>query len=336
MCNTWIYNLPKVELHCHLDGSMAADTVRSLAEKVNLNIPEDDTELRKMLQAPENCHNLVEYLETFRLPLALLQSEYALSYATYTLMRDAAKENIMYMEIRFAPRSCMEKGISMRQAIQGVLHGMRQGEEQFGIHSRLILCAMRHTDVDINLEILKVGEEFLNQGVCGVDLAGNEADFTPMQHKKFFEMARSMGYEITIHAGECLNPQNVVDAIALGAKRIGHGIAIMNNSQAESAVKKAGVCLEMCPSSNLQTKAIYDLKNYPVKHFLEQNIVVTLNTDNRTVTGTTLSREYELMKEMQGLSKQDMITLVENGIRAAFLPVSEKERLLEKLIAYHI
>ncbi len=331
MNKEWIYALPKVELHCHLDGSLSAQTVRKLAKLSGIIVPDSDDDLKQLLQVKDDCKGLVEYLEKFTLPLACLQTEETLEYAAYSLIKDVAKENVIYIEVRFAPLSCMEKGLTVKQVIKSVVDGLKRGYEEFGVKSGVLVCGMRHDQVEKNIKMLNIAKEFLGKGICGVDIAGNEVDFPPMIQKQFFDEAKRLGFPITIHAGECKCANNVHDSISLGAKRVGHGIAIMNDQEILYEVKEKRIALELCPSSNLQTKAVEDMKHYPIKKFIEEGLCVTLNTDNRMVTGTTLSNEYELMVKHFNLSTKDLIKITQNAVNSAFIDDTEK-RGLNKII----
>ena len=335
MNKEWIYALPKVELHCHLDGSLSAKTVRKLAKMSGIIVPENDEELTGMLQVSDDCKSLGEYLGKFALPLACLQTQEALEYAAYSLIEDAAKENIIYMEVRFAPLSSIEKGLTVEQVIKSVNDGLNRGYKDFGVKSGILVCGMRHTRVERNIAMLHAAKDFLGKGICGVDIAGNEAEFPPMVQKEFFEEAGKLGFPITIHAGECKCANNVHDSILLGAKRVGHGIAIMNDQKILREVKEKRIGLEMCPSSNLQTKALEDMKHYPIKKFIEEGLCVTLNTDNRMVTGTTLSKEYELMVKHFDLSSKDLIQITQNAVNCAFTDEKSKEGLHKIIECYN-
>lgn len=331
MKKDWIYNLPKVELHCHLDGSLPLETVRTLAKLSEISIPENEEELKQELEVSKSCNSLAEYLEKFDLPLACLQTEECLKFAAYSLIREVAKEHVIYIEVRFAPLSCTNKGLCVKQIIKSVIEGLHQGFLEFGVRSGVLLCGMRHHSVEKNISLLQDAREFLGKGVCGVDLAGSEADFPPMMQKEFFEEANNLGFPITIHAGECQSAENVHDAIYLGAKRIGHGIAIINDEKIQKEVKIKNIGLEMCPSSNLQTKAVSDIKEYPIRKFMERGLQITLNTDNRTVTGTTLSKEYKFMQEEFNLSEEELVKITQDAINLAFVEEKEKEALLKQV-----
>ncbi|MDK2808232.1 MAG: adenosine deaminase [Clostridiales bacterium] len=327
----WIRELPKAELHCHLDGSLSIETIKVLADLSEIVLPKTNEEIRRSMQAELSCSSLMEYLEKFQLPLACLQKEEALQYAAYALIKDAAAEGVIYMEVRFAPLSSTKEGLLVEDAIAAVLRGLIEGEREFGVKSGLILCGMRHETVEVNCQMLKNAAPFIGKGVCGIDLAGDEVHYPPLLQKEFILEGIRQGMGVTIHAGECQNAENVRDAILLGATRIGHGLAIRNDREIGRIVKKQEVTLELCPSSNLQTKAVENMEAYPLRRFLDEGIRVTLNTDNRMVTGTTLCTEYEKMKDYFALSKEDLLMITRHAMEAAFLPVDEKQSLLRQI-----
>lgn len=331
MKNLWVYEIPKVELHCHLDGSLSLDTVRTLALMSGVLVPSKDSELRELLQVGKDCKSLVEYLEKFSLPLACLQTKETLEYAAYSLMKDAMKENVMYMEVRFAPRSCTRGGLSCKEVVQSVLKGLNRGREEFGVENGLIICGMRHEKPEVNIAMLEEIKEYINNGVCGIDLAGSEADYPPLLHKPYFDKAKELEASITIHAGECGSAEHVQTAIALGAKRIGHGIALMNNHEILLEVKDKGIGLEMCPTSNFDTKAVSDRKDYPLRMFLEEGLMVTLNTDNRTVSNTNMSYEFLTAVQEFCVTKEEAVTITQNAIMLAFISEEKRKLLLKKL-----
>ncbi len=263
-------NLKKIDLHCHLDGSLSEETIQKMAQNNGILLPERE-ELFQRLCAGDDCQDLKEYLDCFEIPLSLLQTEENLEEAVRSLLKDAAKENTLYMEIRFAPLSSVSGGLSCEQVIAAAVNGLKKGRKETGVEGNLILCAMRHTDPAENLEILKAGEKFLGDGVCGVDAAGNEAAFPITVQKAFFEEAKYQGFPFTIHAGECGSAESIRDALALGASRIGHGIAARKDPELIKELRERQIPLEMCPISNLQTKAAKLLRSIHSGNFWMQD-----------------------------------------------------------------
>lgn len=331
---SWMKSVPKVELHCHLDGSLPLEVIRELANRNHIDIPKDDEGLRLQLQAKKENKSLNEYLEKFDLPIRCLQRAEDLMYAAYQLVLEVAKEHVIYLEVRFAPKLHTQKSLTIHQVVEAVILGLKKGQEETQVTASAILCAMRHERQEDNMELLDVASQYLHKGVCGVDLAGNEGDFPPRLHQEFFYQAAQKEIPITIYAGECQNAQNIKDAIEMGATRIGHGIAMKGHTELIKFVKDHKIGIEMCPTSNLQTKASNSMEEYPFMEFYQQGLLVSVHTDNRTVSGTTMSEELLLLGNWYGLKKEDIKRLTLNSIHMAFATDEEKEKLRDKVRAY--
>lgn len=321
--------LPKIELHCHLDGSVRPSTVIELAKKKNIELPSlNEIEIQKLMVAPKNCSSLDEYLKRFDLPGLVMQDEEGLERIAFELMEDAFSENIVYIEIRFAPLLHVSKGLTVKQVISSVLKGIKRAENQFDIKGNLILSCMRTMSVESSYEVIESGKEFLGNGVVAVDLCSSEYDDFCFKFEKPIALARSYGYRVTIHAGETGIGKNVLDAInILKAERIGHGIFIKDHEEAYNLVKEKNITLEMCPTSNLQTKAIDNLFNYPLEKFYKDGIKVTLNTDNRTVSNVDLTNEYSVIINEFNMDEEDYKNIYLNSAKACFANDEIKNKL---------
>ena len=263
-----------------------------------------------------------------------MQTAEGLREAAKSFLLDLKKENVMYVEVRFAPQLSVHEGFGCSQVIEAVLEGLREAEAICQISWRVICCAMRHHTMEQNLEVFRTATEYLDRGVCAVDLAGDEASYPASQFTDLFAEARALGIPFTIHAGECHSTENVRTSIEMGAKRIGHGIAMKEDPELMKLAAERDVGIEMCPCSNFQTKAVQEGEEYPLALFWEQGLLVTVNTDNRTVSQTSETRELKMALELMEATKkpvEDEKTfcrkLMENSIRTAFLPEEEKERL---------
>ncbi len=325
----WIKNLPKIDMHCHLDGSIGIETVRSLLSKGEL--PFGDDELNKALQVSENCTGLTEYLKKFELPLRCLQTEKGLKTATVNLFKQAADENIQYIEIRFAPMLSVYPGLSCKKVIESVVEGLREGEKQYPIRGGIIVCAMRHDTVEKNIEMLKAAREMLGGGVCALDLAGDESAYPTWLQRELFNRAKKWEMPFTIHSGECGSLENVKEAIALGARRLGHGIALKKSEILMEVCRQKRIGIEMCPSSNRQTKAIDSWQEYPLELFLAKDLLVTINTDNRTVSRTSMTEELMIAAEMLQGDKEIIVQLLKHAAEVSFAKEDIKEQLIRKL-----
>lgn len=321
--------IPKIELHCHLDGAMDLSLAKELTEERGEYLSDD--ELKERMVAPSRCENLADYLACFDTPISLLQTEYALSETAYRLLKHCAEENISYVEVRFAPTSHEKEGFSTRSAIESVLKGLKRGEGDFQIRCGLILCAMRHFPPEDNLPLVFAAKEMLGSGVVGIDLAGDEAHFPLSLYADFFRKAKELGVPFTIHAGETPGSRpNVRLAAELGAKRIGHGIDMRKDVRIMELCAKSRIGVELCPSSNLGTKGIASIEELPFRRFLDAGIPVSVNTDNRTIGGTDLNSEYALLTEAFSLTEEDMEKIYRDSVEAAFASDSIKEELLKK------
>ena len=290
----YLQAIPKAELHLHLDGSVRPRTVLELAKQNGVLLPSDDlAKLRDFLEANDNTASLVEYITFFELPIAVLQTVPALERATYELCEDLAKDNVRYAEIRYGPWLHVQHGLSLTDVIRGVLSGWSQGRKAFGLEGGIIVTALRDMPPAQNLALAQVAGRFVNDGVLGFDLAGDEAGHPPILHEDAFRVARSLGMNITIHAGEAAGPESVRQAIAMGAVRLGHGVRAQEDDEVVAMIKEDGIQLDMAPTSNAQTKAIRRLQDHPLKRFYERGIKVTISTDSRTVSDITLTRELE-------------------------------------------
>ncbi|MTD40035.1 adenosine deaminase [Erwinia sp. CPCC 100877] len=319
-----VKQLPKIELHCHLDGSIRPETLRRLATEQEIALPADDQALKELLVAPDDCQDLADYLQRFELVVACLQAEKALTEAAFDVISQAADENIRYIEVRFAPSLHTRQGLSLPKIITAVLAGLNQGEQQYGVKSNALLCGMRHEEIHEIEQIVQLADAFKNTGVAGFDLAGNEADFPPYTFEETLGLVKQLNIPLTLHAGECGCGKNVADAVMLGATRIGHGIALKDTPEHFSLVKEKEVLLEICPTSNFQTKTVTTLADYPFHLFQEAGLKVCINTDNRTVSNTTLTDEFMKLHEWYGITYADMEQLLHNAVNGAF--ISEKEK----------
>ena len=309
----------KVELHCHLDGSLNVDFVDEMLR--SRGIVYEREELKQKLAVRPDCKSLSEYLEKFDLPLLCLQTREGLSRAAYELMRDVSKESVGYIEVRFAPMLSVSEGLTCKEVIASVVEGLRRGQTEFGVYASAIVCAMRHHSLEQNMEMLKASREFVGKGVCALDLAGDEAAFPTSLFRELFQRAKEWEIPFTIHSGECGSVENVREAIELGAKRIGHGIALHKSPELRALCREKQIGIEMCPTSNLQTKAVLDFTEYPLKDFLSEGLLVSIHTDNRTVSGTTLEKEQSYFDE--SIIRQCTL----NAIETAFASEEVKNEL---------
>ena len=304
-----VLNMPKIDLHCHLDGSVTKQGIEKiLGREVGLS----------ELQVSSECRSLAEYLEKFDLPLECIQTPEGLKEASKEFLLNLQEDNIKYVEVRFAPQLSTNQGMNCTQVVAAVLEGLKAAEEQCGIYYQVIACMMRHHSEEMNLTMLKECREFLGEGLCAVDLAGDESGFPTGNFYELFRTARKMDYPFTIHAGECGSVQSILDAVEIGAGRIGHGIAMKGNPEVQKLLAKKRVGVEMCPLSNYQTKAVKPGEQYPIREFSEAGVLVTVNTDNRTVSNTNLGKEMMFLQKNFEISDEELYQYQKNALEAAF------------------
>lgn len=324
---------PKIELHCHLDGSLSDLALLRILTASEDNRITKFNQLKSKMQAPELCKDLADYLTCFGYAVPLLQTAKNLQIAAYELIRQVALENVIYIEVRLAPLLHCQEGLTQTKVVQAVLTGLALGERDFGVKSRVLLSMLRGRELADNLTTLQCAKAMREDGVVGIDLAGNEAAYPPELYGDLFEKALAWQIPFTIHAGECGSADNVRTAIAMGATRIGHGVAIMNHKEIKDLCRNNGITLEMCPVSNMQTGAVKEIQNYPFRKMVQEGLSVTINTDNRTVSNTSLVREWMLLE--QNFTDIDMAILQQSGlnaIEAAFLSKLEKDNLQKTLL----
>ena len=311
-----------IDLHLHLDGSLSLASVRELAAMQNIDVDADDKILLKRLQVNPGCRNLNEYLEKFDFPCSLLQSPEALTRAVSNLRRELVQQGLLYAEIRFAPQFHLAQGLTQDQVVEAAVAGLA-GE---GVKANLILCCMRVPNSrEKNLETVRMAAKYLGKGVCAADLAGAEALFPAADFAEEFALARELGVPFTLHAGEAAGPESIRQALALGAKRIGHGVRCIEDEALMAELAEKGIPLEMCPTSNVQTCIFEKVSDYPLVRLLDAGIRSTVNTDNMMVSGVTLSSEMDHMAAL--LTPDQMRQVVNNSVEAVFADEETKNWL---------
>ncbi len=330
----FIEKLPKTDLHVHLDGSIRISTILELAKKQNVKLPADSAEdLKKIVCCDEDCKSLDEYLRAFDITLSVMQTEEALTRTAYELAEDAAKENIRYLEVRYSPILHTQKGLKLTIISDAVLKGLREAEKKFNIRTGVIICGIRNMEPATSLELAKLAVAYKNKGVLGFDLAGAEEDHPAKHHKEAFYLALNNNINITVHAGEAYGPESIHQALHYcGTHRIGHGTRLIEDGDLLNYVNDHRIPLEICLKSNLQTKSVTDLKKHPLNFYLDYGLRVTINTDNRLVSDTTLTDEYMLAINELDLDYTDIKNIIINGFKSAFIPYRERVVLLNKAL----
>jgi adenosine deaminase len=339
-----LQSLPKVLLHEHLDGVLRTKTIVDLARSVRYDqLPtEDPNELAHWFHQGANQGSLPKYLEGFAHTIAVMQTEEALERVAYEQAEDLSRDGVVYFETRFAPIFHTRKGLTHQQVVSAVLKGLDRGRRDFGISSGLIICAMRN--MDVSLEMAELAVDFRERGVVGFDLAGEEGGYPPKKHVDAFHYIQRQNFNITIHAGEGFGKESIWQAIQYcGAHRIGHGTRLIDDiAVADGKAVKLGdlaqyvldkrIPLEICLISNVHTGAARSLAEHPFKLFYQEKFRVTLNTDNRLMSDTTMTREFEAARDTFGLSLDDFEKLTINAMKSAFLPYDQRIKFIYSVI----
>jgi adenosine deaminase len=330
----FVRRLPKAELHCHLDGSLRPGTLLDLAQQAGVRLPYSDPEALARFMVARDAGSLEEYLQRFEITLAVMQTGAALERIAYELAEDCAREGVLYLETRFAPFLCTRGGLQLADVMTAVWRGLRRAEQEHGIVSRIVVCALRDRPPELAREMAELAVAFKHSGVVAFDLAGPERGHPASRHADAFRYARSHDLPCTCHAGEGAGADSVRDAVhSCCVQRIGHGTRLLEDQSLAAYVADRGLGVEVCLTSNIQTGAAPSLKTHPLREFVRHGLSVTLCTDNRLVSGTTLSDEYWLAAGRLGLTAVELGELALAGFRLAFLPLEERRQLLARAAA---
>lgn len=326
-----IKELPKTDIHCHIDGSIRPATILELLQRDGKNVPTKNLkEFEHYVQVQDKCNSLKDYLEKFKYPLEVFNTPSNMQRITLEVLEDASKEGVAYTELRYAPFATPDIK-DPEENLKAILETLKQGKQLYNIDSNLILCGMRHDAPNRTSELVKLASKYKDAGVVAVDLAGNESEFPPELHKEAFIEAKKSGLKITIHAGECGDPLNIKKSIELcGADRIGHGFSAITDESIINYLKFKKIPLELCIKSNLDTGGVKSLAEHPFRRLFERGILTTINTDNISVSKVTIMDEYVRLLKL-GLKMPDIIKVVSNGIDATFAEHKTKLRLKNEL-----
>jgi len=340
-----IRSVPKVLLHDHLDGGLRPQTIIDLAKEINYKkLPTDDAgELAEWFHRGANKGNLVEYLQGFEHTIAVMQTREALSRIAYEMMEDMYKDGVCYVETRFAPVFHTENGLYYEDVMNAVIEGLEKGKRDFGVGFGLIVCGMRN--MKNTLEMAELAVSFRDQGVVGFDLAGEEGGYPPKKHLEAFNYIKQKNFYITIHAGEAFGKESIWQAIQIcGAHRIGHATRLIEDIifDKDGNIVKLGelaqyildtrLPLEICLLSNVHTGAIDKIENHPFPKLYKEKFRVFLNTDDRLMSDTTLTKEYVTAHELFDLNLDDVEKLNINAMKSSFAPHNERLKYIYNVI----
>lgn len=311
-----------IELHLHLDGSLRPETVWELAKEQKIELPAKTVEdVRYKMEVPEDCKTLEEYLERFDMPLMVLQKADALERVAFELTEDLARSGVTYAEIRFAPQLSLNGGLTQDEVTEAAIRGVKRGMEQYPqIRVGLILCCMRgDTNEELNMQTVEAAKKYLGDVVCAVDIAGAESLFPTELFAPVFAKVREYGIPMTIHAGEAAGPDSMRTALSYGTKRIGHGVAAATDPELVKTLAEEGITLEVCVTSNYQTKVVPSIEAHPIKKLFDAGVHVTVNSDNMTCSRTDIRKEIALLKNVLGFTDREIETMEEYAWEARFL-----------------
>ena len=328
-----IRRLPKTDLHCHLDGCLRPRTVLELAQEQGVKLPTRDLpRLTRLLKAGRNTRSLGDYLGIFDLTLSVMQEKEALYRVAYELAEDAAAENICHLEVRYSPILHRKRKLMFEEIVDTVISGLHDGGSRYGMTTGVIICGIRSMDPRFSLALAELAVAYKGRGVLAFDLAGQEKDYPAKAHRAAFELILRNNINSTVHAGEAFGPASIGQALHYcGAHRIGHGTLLHEDRDLLQYVNDHRVPLEMCLTSNLQTGAVRNLREHPLGAYFRQGLRVTVNTDNRLMSDTTVSREILLAARAFRLSPYEIKRLVINGFKSSFLPYAAKARRLREV-----
>ena len=319
-----VNDIPKILLHLHLDGAIDIDDAFKWVKEDGIKVSKKD--LLRELQVDEECHNLNDYLKKFDLPCKLLQTCERLEITSYHLFQKLAKLNVVYAEVRFAPLKHLEKGLTLDDVVISVINGFNKANVESGIMGGIILSLMRGEEYEKNKKVVDVAKKYLGKGVVGIDLAGAEALYPTKDYVKLFSYAKTLEIPFTIHAGEAAGVESIKAALDIGAKRIGHGVKVIDDEALMERVIKENILLEVCVTSNYQTEAIK--RRHPIEKLYRKGVKISINTDNDTVSGIDINREYARILQETKMDIEDLIKCNTNSIPFIFADDKTKNKLL--------
>jgi len=326
--------LPKAELHCHLDGSVRPETMIELAREYRVTLPCDDADALRDFMRVDDARNLEDYLMRFDTTLSVMQTEEALERMAYELAIDVAAEGVRYIEMRYAPPLNTLQGLTLQQTVEAPLRGIAKAQREADITARVIVCSLRHYDPALSLELAHLAVDYQDRGVVGFDLAGGELGNPASRHAAAFAYCAEHGLACTCHAGEGDGADSIRQAVHdCHAHRIGHATRLLEDPALVEEVHERGIALELCLTSNVQTRATDRYETHPLKQFLARGMNVCLNTDNRLMSATTLVDEYHHAATHCDCTFDELAGMALDGFRSSFLPDDEKRAMVARMEA---
>ncbi len=321
--------LPKAELHCHLDGSVRPQTLIDLGREYGKAMPRDDADALRTYMRVDDARSLEDYLARFDVTLSVMQTEEALERIAYELAMDAAHDGVRYIEVRYAPVLNIRAGLDLGAAVEAPLRGLERAHRDGGAMARVIICGLRHMAPEVSMELARLAVAYKSHGVVAFDLAGGELGNPASMHAAAFAYARDHDLACTCHAGEGADASSVREAVHIcGANRIGHATRLFEDESLTQYVNDRRIALEICLTSNVQTRAVESYQDHPLRSYYDRGMNVVLNTDNRLMSGTTLTAEYMHAAQTLDFTLDELSEIAMNGFASAFLPWEEREQLM--------
>ncbi len=326
--------LPKTDLHCHLDGSLRVDTIIELAEQQQIELPSKDPDLlRKAVSVDDATTSLEDYIKKFDITLSVMQTPEALERTAYELAEDAAKENVRYLEMRYSPILHTERDMRETDTIDAVLRGLARAENDFNIRTGVIICGIRSISPEVSLKLAELAVAYKGKGVLGFDLAGAEENYPAKDHREAFYIILNNNINTTLHAGEAYGPESIHQALHYcNAHRIGHGTRLKEDGDLLNYVTDHRIPLEICITSNVQTHSVASYQRHPIRFYYDYDVRVTLNTDNRLISNTNLTKEYTLAHQYYDFNIEDFKEIIINGFKSAFLPYRQRKVMIKEVL----
>jgi adenosine deaminase len=324
--------LPKAELHVHLDGSLRPGTLLELAAEYGKPMPESDPEGLREYMHVTDARNLVDYLARFEITLSVMQTADALERVAYELAEDLAAENVRYAEIRYSPILNIREGLPLTEAVDAPLRGLARAEQEFGIRTALIICGIRNMEPETSRDLADLTVAYKHRGVVAFDLAGAEYNYPAKKHKDAFYTVINKNMAATIHAGEAYGAESIHQALHYcKANRIGHGTRLYEDRDLMQYLRDFRIPVEICLTSNVQTRAVPSFAEHPLRLYYDEGLVLSLNTDNRLMSATTVTEEYWRAHQHLGFTWPELVDIAVMGFASAFLPWDEKQALIERV-----
>ena len=327
-----VRRLPKADLHCHLDGSLRPSTLLDLSAERGLTLPVNTASALGAWMRVDDARNLEDYLARFEVTLAAMQDTVALERIAHEFVLDAALDGVRYIEARFCPALSVRGGLSLDDVMQAVLRGLARGQQDTGTLARVIVCALRSFAWPHALEMAELAVAYKGKGVVAFDLAGGELGNPASDHALAFDFVRQHDLAVTVHAGEGDGPASIREALhRCGAHRIGHGTRLREDPSLEAYVIDHRITLEVCPTSNVQTRVVPTFAEHPLARYVIMGAVVTINTDNRLMSGVSLTDEYVRCAQHLQFDIDTLAMLAITSFDSSFLPHVERETLREAI-----